>query len=62
MKAFFPSKEIERENEKIMRIWVNSENESMDEIIERYASPEYKRYIVNERNRKAEMYAQGMMA
>ena len=46
MKVTYPSKSIEEENERLGAIICNSDDGiSVDEIIEKYASDEYKKYI-----------------
>lgn len=57
MKRTYPSKEIEEENRKLGEIICNSDDGmTIEEIIERYASERFKRYLKERQKEKERLW------
>ena len=62
MKPYYPTKELEEENDRLCELIINSnENLSIDEFIDKYASDDYKKYLVKRRKRYERLLAKGIM-
>lgn len=62
MKKIYPSREIEIEARRLTQLWCDSaKGETVEEIIERYASNEYKEYVKQDKKRRKELEEKGII-
>lgn len=62
MKPYYPTKELEEENDRLVAMILSSEQDwSIDQFIEVYASKNYKEYLKNREKRRRRLLAQGII-
>lgn len=63
MKPVFPTEALENENEKLMQMILDHDGDEIDidDFIDKNASPEFKKFMSEEAERKRKMRQEGIM-
>ena len=62
MKPYYPTKELEEENDRLCAMILDSKEDlSISAFIEKYASKEFKEYIYKRRKRRKRLRARGII-
>ena len=62
MKAVFPNKELENENDVLVEKYLSSQEEiSLQDFVDKHASEKYKKYLAAATERKRRLYAKGIV-
>jgi len=62
MKPYFPTKELEEENERLVEQYLATDEDiDVDDFIEQHASPAFKKYLKDKKKEEDELFKKGII-